>query len=310
MLQNRNGGTEIDAWQKEYNEKLKDTNERIDTLDNIIHYGSVSNAVCFDGRTYVEAKCDILSAVPAVSNAVCFDNCDGDCWRSYIASQIPETAENSTCFAGLTCANWIYCIQCCSSAAKFPVCYWDCSPNAEIYCERCTKSCSLYNECSASNTSCYNFCGNYNVIYRFAGYDVYDCNTSVISAHVNGADFSIGYCGTCPTSIRSCVCCNAYGSLCTTEITQVSNNVTVCAKENNFSCARVIVDCQGFTTFVQQQGYGGDIVYFSAFDEGICGQFCNNCFALKEGRFYIKLYNNCWEFCSDGNLYKNGVCIL
>ena len=310
MLQNRNGETKIDAWQKEYNERLKDTNERIDTLDDIIHYGSVSNAVCFDGRTYTEAKCDILSAVPSVSNAVCFDNCDGDCWRSYIASQIPETAENSTCFAGLTCAEWKTYIQCCGGGGdnKFAICYWDCSPNAEIYCERCTKSCSLYGECSASNMSSYKFCGNCNEVYRFAGYDIYDCNVSVISATVNGAYFSIGYSGQKPSGIRSCVCCNAYGSLCCTEITQLSNNVTICAKENSFSCACVIIDCQGITTSVVHQG---GVTYFTALDEGICGQFCNSCFALKADSFYIKLgYNNCWEFCSDGNLYKNGVCVL
>lgn len=287
---------------------------RICDLEKKVSCGVVNDSNCFDGKTYAEAKNDILSSVPMVTNAACFDGCDGDTWRCYISEQIPATANDSICFSGLTCADWICCIQTCGggNVKLFNTCldkweYWhggNYSCSSAISCGDicCYAGCVRYKNFVIDAVHCtnvYNSCIDTRLIF---GDTLTSCvyNSSGCSSKM---DIS-------PNRIYAFVCNNNNNrfsrALIDTNYIDVKSD-TICL------CSQCCDSQLNVTDSLLFAGCDRAYMMTSKRDDDHVTQFTS---LIKTDCDGVSIYldngngDNKWTFCIDGNLYKNGVCVL
>lgn len=319
---------------------------------------------CCDGRFFIDGQ------PSSANNAICFDGCDGDCWRDYIAAQIPAKAQDSYCFDGCDGDCWRDYIDSkagSSSSITSPDCL------ALVTTTHCVNKIYM---CDPDFTFGYThhfggrICFNTNCCFHFCS-----CNNQIHSEHniLNADDVENPGKAVCnefhATSFDGCLasnvfrasggcgvnsffsdCCNTINSktnsLCATSVNIISaypfSTGTACnclvAKTENYlsslekntmkSCINCMCasstsgDVRNILEAWSDSGTGQNYLRAKTnnllWSEGpnylqaLCNELeATNRNVLKASRYnQIKSGEHCWEFCADGNLYKDGVCVL
>lgn len=220
---------------------------------------SANNAICFDGcdsdcwRDYIAAQ------IPAkAQDSFCFDGCDSDCWRDYISAQIPSKAQDTYCFDGCDATCWKDYID---SKAGSP------------------SSITSPDGCALVTTTC-------------NGNQIYMCEPTFTLGHCYN---SICFCtcvGLHTHSSENCFCSTSRNSFCVQSTGVAMNRFEAFSYYN----------CLASNIFIATGTYG-----INCFEADRCNYFYSHINHLRgTGDNIIQSDNHCWVFCCDGNLYKDG----
>lgn len=298
-------------------------------------FPSHSFEFCCDGRFFIDGQ------PSSANNAICFDGCDGNCWRDYIAAQIPAKAQDTFCFDGCDGDCWRYYIDSKVGSSSSIT-----SPDG---CALVTTTCNGNQIFMCDQTFTFGYIPNYGGIICFntnCGFLFYSCNNQIHSEHnIFSADdvenpgkvvcnefhaTSFDGClasnvfradGGCGVNSLFSDCCNTINSRINSLCANCCNIIGSCI---NCICARApsgsvqnILDAWSDSSDGQNYLRAKTNNYlWSAGHNYLYADTCNKLQATNRNVLQASRYNqicsgsHCWEFCCDGNLYKDGVCVL
>lgn len=254
------------------------------STNNTIKSGNHCWEFCCDGRFLVDGS------EFSVSNAACFDGCDATCWRNYIDSHAGNpssiTSPDGCALVTTICnGNQIYICDPTFTLCTIPG-YIPSGPTCVLLlegrtnCSMCITVCSddEYNEvCTQINAFSY----GERVAELFIGTDQPSGGGGVASIW-----------STLATEVSS-RCENSICANCRNIMMSPIN--CICAR--NFSGSTNLQNI--IEAFADSSHTGENCLYAST--KNTIRSLCNN--EICSG-------NHCWVFCCDGNLYKDGVCVL
>ena len=251
-----------------------------------------------------------------IDNATCFDGCDGDCWRDYIAAQIPAKAQDSYCFDGCDGDCWRDYIDSKSSSSSITspdgcaLVTTTCDGNKIYICDQTFTFGNCCNDPYSSGGCTLLLMSNYNSHYMSLGCNIIEsggkdkCNI-IISGSGEGpvGNYVCTFTYAC-TSTNSIYSCSEIGTACNiiTAIGHCGINC-ICSTSCNEICS-----CQNYITARRSSGLVKNTI-FAYSDNGSA----YNCFVAKTCNYLSSNTNNTiasgshiWVFCCDGNVYKDG----
>lgn len=263
---------------------------------------------CCDGLFFIDGQ------PSSANNAICFDGCDATCWRDYIAAQIPAKAQDTYCFDGCDGDCWRDYIDSKSSSSSIT------SPDG---CALVTTICNGNKIYICDQTFSLGFIGG--GFYDPAVTLLSRCNAHYVSIGCNLIE-STGRCH-CnilisnsdigPSGNYVCVVTDSgeatnfiysSGGTAINYITARGNSGIncICSTSCNEICS-----FQNYITARRSSGLVKNTIF--AYSENGSAY---NCFVAKTENYLsansnkIVSGNHIFDFCCDGHLYRDGVCIL
>lgn len=278
---------------------------------------SVTNAICLDGcdgncwRDYIAAQ------IPAkAQDTYCFDGCDSDCWRDYIAAQIPSKVQDTYCFDGCDATCWKDYID---SHAGNPSSITSpdgcalvttiCNGNQIYICDPTFTLCTIPDYIPSGPTCVLLLEGrtNCSMCITVCSDDEYNEVCTQINAFSYGERVAELFIGTDQPSGGGGLA-SIWSTLATVVASRCENSI--CANCRNIMmspvnciCARrfsVLTNLQNIIEAIADSNHTGENCLYASTKNTI-RSLCNN--EIRSG-------THCWVFCCDGNLYKDGVCVL
>lgn len=234
---------------------------------------------CCDGLFFIDGQ------PSSVTNAICFDGCDSDCWRDYIDSKASSASSimspDGCALITTTCDGNKICL--CDQTFTLGYC---CDYNAVCFatnCNLCIGSCrnSFYSAC--------NFFSAYTLMCsqnKFCAYSRSGCIASNVFEASGGCGINCFYSDYCNYFYSNINCLRS----------------TSCNEICSF---------QNYITARRSSGLVKNTIF--AYSENGSAY---NCFVAKTENYLsansnkIVSGNHIFDFCCDGHLYRDGVCIL
>lgn len=251
-----------------------------------------------------------------IDNATCLDGCDGNCWRDYIAAQIPAKAQDSFCFDGCDATCWRNYID---SHAGNPSSITSpdgcalvttiCNGNQIYICDPTFTLCTIPDYIPSGPTCVLLLEGrtNCSMCITVCSDDEYNEVCTQINAFSYGERVAELFIGTDQPSGGGGVA-SIWSTLATEVSSRCENSIwancrNIMMSPINCICARNFSGSTNLQNiieaFADSSHTGENCLYAST--KNTIRSLCNN--EIHSG-------NHCWEFCCDGNLYKDGVCVL
>lgn len=289
---------------------------------------------CCDGLFFIDGQ------PSSVTNAICFDGCDATCWRDYIAAQIPAKAQDSYCFDGCDGDCWRYYID--SKAGSLS------SITSPDGCALVTTICNGNKIYICDTTFSLGFIsgGFYDaavtLLSRCNAHYISLCCNIIESTGRNHCNILISNSDVGPSGNYVCVvtdsgeatnsiyssggtainCITARGNsgincICSTSCNEICSCINcMCASSTSGDVRNIMYAWSDSGTGQNYLRAKTNNLLWSEGPNYLQAGTCNELQATNRNVLKASRYNqicsgsHCWEFCCDGNLYKDGVCVL
>ena len=284
---------------------------------------------CCDGLFFIDGQ------PSSVTNAICLDGCDGNCWRDYIAAQIPAKAQDTFCFDGCDATCWKdYIDSTAGSTSRIT------SPDG---CALVTTTCNGNQIYMCDQTFTLGYCCDYNAVCFVTNCNL--CIGSCRNSFYSACNFFSAYtlmCSQnkfCAYSRSGCIASNVfeasggcgincfYSDYCNYFYSNINclrstSCNEICSCINCMCASSTSGDVRNIMYAWSDSGTGQNYLRAKTnnllWSEGpnYLQALCNELQATNRNVLKASRYNqicsgtHCWEFCCDGNLYKDGVCVL
>lgn len=261
---------------------------------------------CCDGRFLIDGQ------PSSVTNAICLDGCDGNCWRDYIAAQIPAKAQDTYCFDGCDATCWRDYIDSHAGSASSIASPDGCALVTTICNGNQIYMCDPMFTLGCTSTGFTGLKANNNLLLesgtnRSISINVCSDNESNEVCNI----ISAFLCGEKKAEIGVRTDASSGGDSIAWMCSSISNNLN--SRDNNIHGTFRNMICSQYNYMTAATTFGGAENFISA-NSSFRGR---NCIVASTNNYLcasccneIQSGTHCWVFCCDGNLYKDGVCVL